>query len=100
MNRFIIVMREDYGTGKTARTHQESRMVVCCCCGRKMKVQKGKTPIKVINDQIAALVVKYVYCNYSLNNEAYPTAICTTCRLTLVATEKEITNYVCMLSYN
>ena len=81
-------MSSKYDKGQYARTHEEARKIICCCCGRKVKNEKGKNPIKVIDNSLVSLVVKFVYCDYSVENISYPTALCSTCRLTLKAHEK------------
>ena len=87
-------MQNSYNKVHTARTHEESRKVVCCCCGRKVKEQKGKSSIKVIDEKISFLVVKYVHSDYSVDNICYPTAICPTCRLSLASVEKVTFIYI------
>ena len=61
-------MQNNINKVHTARTHEESRKVVCCCCGRKVKEQKGKTSIKVIDEKMSFLVVKYVHSAYNVDN--------------------------------
>ena len=79
-----------YVNSKEPRTHEQSRQLVCCCCGRKVKFSKDKKPITVIDEKLSGLIVKYVYSDFSISNSAHPTAICSTCRLTLTAMEKVI----------
>lgn len=83
-------MDSKYEKNKFARTHEEARMCVCCCCGRKVKIQKGKTLIKVVDEKTQGLVVKFVFSDFSISNPSHPTSICTTCRLTLSAMEKVV----------
>ena len=83
-------MNSKYEKHSVSRTHEEARMSVCCCCGRKVKIQKGKPLIKVIDEKTSCLVVKYVFSDYSVSNHSHPTAICTTCRLTIFAVDKVV----------
>ena len=68
----------------SARTHEEARKVVCCACGRKAK----KGGISCVSPRFESLVCQYVYENFSVQNTYHPTAMCTTCRITLTAFEK------------
>ena len=49
-----------------------------------------KKNIKVIDEKLSSMIVKFVYSDFSISNSAHPTAICTTCRLALTAIEKVI----------
>ena len=63
-------MDSKYEKNKFARTHEEARMCVCCCCGRKVKIQKGKTLIKVVDEKTEGLVVKFVFSDFLLATQA------------------------------
>ena len=68
---------------KCARTHSESRRAICCACGRKV------TDSREVNQCLEPLVKEFIYPGYSLDNEAYPTGICTSCRKTLDSLAKD-----------
>ena len=83
-------MNSKYVNIKESRTHEQSRQSVCCCCGRKVKFSGDKKTIRVIDEKLSSMIVKFVYSDFSISNSAHPTAICTTCRLALTAIEKVI----------
>ena len=73
-----------FAARKYARTHDEARAVICCVCGKKVKL----FDMKVVNERVSNLVRQFVYDSYSIHNNSHPTAICGTCRITLYAFEK------------
>ena len=68
------------------RCHDDARGVVCCVCSKKLKDKKGG--ISVINKRLEDLVRLFVHKEYSVCNTAFPTAICSTCVVTLCSREK------------
>ena len=72
--------------GGGARTHDESRTIVCCVCSKKVK--QDKHCIKVVSEKWSDLVRKFVFSGYSIHNPLHPTALCVTCRTTLSALDK------------
>ena len=72
-----------FGKLDSARTHEQSRAIVCCCCGKKVKVNKKGGTVNIVSEKMSCLVRKYVYEGYSEHNTAHPTAMCVTCRLAL-----------------
>ena len=76
---------------KFARTHDDARAAVCCVCAKKVK-DKNKGGRPVVNDRLENLVRQFVHTNYSVLNSAHPTAICGSCRVTLLSHEKVFTN--------
>ena len=73
---------------KSARTHDEARAVVCCCCGRKVTDGKG------CSTKMAELVRQFAHKNFSVENLFHPTALCSTCRVSLSAFEKVRQNII------
>ena len=71
---------------KFGHSHDDARGVVCCVCSKKVKDRKGG--ISVINKRLEDLVRLFVHKEYSVCNTAFPTAICSTCRITLCSHEK------------
>ena len=80
-NHYISDM--PFSKKETARTHSESRKVVCCVCARKVN-----EPYRGITEKLELLIRKFVYNSYSVINESHPTGICSTCRVTLGSLEK------------
>ena len=72
-----------FGKLDSARTHEQCRAIVCCCCGKKVKVNKKDGTVNIVSEKMSCLVRKYVYEGYSEHNTAHPTAMCVTCRLAL-----------------
>ena len=72
--------------GFGARTHDESRTIICCVCSKKVK--QDKHCIKVVSEKWSDLVRKFVFSGYSIHNPLHPTALCVTCRTTLSALDK------------
>lgn len=62
--------------------------MVCCCCARKVKFSKKHGSISRVSERYAVLVRKHVWENFTVENPTYPTGLCDSCRLTLVAFEK------------
>ena len=82
-----------YGSSKNARTHDQARKVVCCVCSRKVTQTKNRSgTIQAISEKFENLVRKFVFKDYSIQNEMYPTALCITCRLALTAMNKDEDN--------
>ena len=77
-----------FGRQDIARTHDEARAVVCCVCGRKVKKNKTGGTITFVSEKWEKLVRRFVYEGYSVQNTAYPTGLCVTCRLALSAAHK------------
>ena len=77
-----------FGRYDAARTHDESRAIVCCVCGRKVKKSKAHGSVHVVSEKFSNLVRKFVYGGYSVHNTAHPTGLCITCRLALSAVDK------------
>ena len=77
-----------FGKLESARTHDESRAIVCCVCWKKVKQNQPKGVVKVLTDRLSQLVRKFVYDGYSDQNTAHPTAMCGNCRLILCALDK------------
>ena len=81
--RYFIVAHMPFSKKASARTHEEARKVICCGCARK-----STEPYRAVNERLAELVRKFVFSNYSIENEAHPVGICSTCRKTLDALDK------------
>ena len=71
-----------------ARSHEESRLIVCCVCSKN--VPQNKDTIKVVSDKWAGLVRQFVFPGYTVHNPLHPTALCAPCRLTLSAMHKVV----------
>ena len=84
---------DKYEKGSTARSHEESRQLICSCCAKKVRTHKSRNPIKKMNVRYEHLLKLYVFSEYSVNNTSYPSALCDSCRLTLVAIEKVKSNF-------
>ena len=75
-----------FGKVKVGRSHEESRANVCCICSKKVK--QNRCSIQVVSEKIANLFRKFVFADYNVNNNMYPTGICDSCRVTLTAIDK------------
>ena len=84
MCEYCISDMSKFKKKESARTHEEARAVVCCACGRKVK----KGGVSCVSPRLASLVCQYVHTNFSIQNSYHPTAMCTTCSVTLCALEK------------
>ena len=84
-----MAFQAKYDKGDKGRTHEESRQVICACCGKKVKkYNQTKAQTNVMSSKYEQLVKKHIFSDYSICNENYPTALCDSCRPTLVAIEK------------
>ena len=63
------------------RDHQSSRGAICACCGRKPE-------LRAVTGETAKLI-STVIPNYSSYHPQYPTSICNSCRLYLVAQSQD-----------
>ena len=61
------------------RTHEEVRRCICCCCGRKALKKNPKDGVVEVVSSKQAELIKYVYKDYSVDNDHHPTALCVTC---------------------
>ena len=89
---------EDRDSVKDGRDHEEARQAICCSCGRKVKPEKGRKPIRIIDERFSTLIVKFVHSDFSPTNPAHPTALCSTCRLALVEHEK-VRSYIFIFKF-
>ena len=76
----------------SARTHDEARCVICCVCAKKVKDNTGGR--RIVSNKLAALVRQFVHGSYSTYNNSHQTAICSSCRLTLVELDKVTLNII------
>ena len=79
-----------YAKSKQARSHEESRQIICYCCGKKVKTNVGHNPITKVNEKYEQFIKMVFYSEYFVNNAAFPTGLCDGCRLALGANEKVI----------
>ena len=67
---------------KFARSHEDSLLVVCAACWRKNK------NVRSITDNMAELIRKHVYKDFTLRNGYHPSVVCDGCRKTISDFEK------------
>ena len=77
-----------FGKFESPRTHEQARSMICCVCGRKVKVNTKGGTVNKVSLRLSNLVRKFVYDGYSEQNSAHPTAMCVTCRLGLFELDK------------
>ena len=77
-----------FGRFEAPRTHDQARSIICCVCGRKVKVNTKGGTVNKVSLRLSNLVRKFVYDGYSEQNSAHPTAMCVTCRLGLFELDK------------
>ena len=70
-------------SNKQLRTHDQSRLIVCACCGLKnLKCAK-------INDNLEKIIQDHVYKGYSKENSSFPLGVCPSCRPSLFIAKKQ-----------
>ena len=67
---------------KFARSNEDSLLVVCAACWRKNK------NVRSITDNMAELIRKHVYKDFTLRNGYHPSVVCDGCRKTISDLEK------------
>ena len=68
--------------------HKENRKKVCAACGKKIVFGKHKPNDFHITEKIANLIKKHINNNFNVDDDHYPTALCSTCRTSLYEREK------------
>ena len=74
----------------SACDHERNRQKVCAPCGKKIIFGKKKSENR-INEKSESLIKKFLNKDFSVQNEVFPTGICSTCRVTLQEYEKNTT---------
>ena len=65
------------------RSHDESRSLVCACCGRKnLKCLK-------ISENLESLIQEFIFDRFSVKSTTYPTGVCPSCKVSLFVAKKK-----------
>ena len=78
----------DMAHARQARSHEDSRKVVCCVCGKKPKGYAKVKAISVVNEKQIEMVKSLVHQDLDVGNPWHPTGMCLSCNTTLSAFQK------------
>ena len=98
----MVTLGLDYFSerGDWARTHEECRQLIYTICSKKVKSTKGHSAITVLSERYEKIIKDFIIPDFSLGDDFYPTALCDTCRLGLVALEKVTEHILFTCNFN
>ena len=67
---------------KGARTHDEARAIICCCCGKK------NAHCSKENDLLEQVIKEEVFKGYDVKDVYFPSGVCGVCRKNLFLAKK------------